>query len=115
MKETKVRIISFNGDQRYVRLLGGIPQTRGMRSGYVVLQPGESVGEHSTQEKEEAIIVLEGRVKVVADGQEAAVVQKGQLVYIPPRTSHDMSNAGNVPARYVYVVAPVNVHRPGST
>ncbi|HOU36874.1 MAG TPA: cupin domain-containing protein, partial [Candidatus Omnitrophota bacterium] len=73
MRDSKVQIIPFDGDQRYLRLLGGIPQTRGMRSGYVVLQPGESVGEHSTQDKEEAVIVLEGSVQVVADGQAAGV------------------------------------------
>jgi len=44
----------------YTRLLGGPPQSVSMRSGKVILQPGETVGLHSTNEKEEFIIILDG-------------------------------------------------------
>lgn len=107
MKGPGVEVVTFGGEQRYQRLLAGAPGTRGMRSGYVVLQPQESVGEHSTEGKEEAIIILEGSVHVVVNGKPACAAERGQLVYIPPHTIHDMINAGPVPARYVYVVAPV--------
>jgi len=111
MKSPGVEVVSFGGEQRYQRLLAGVPGTHGMRSGYVVLRPQESVGEHSTEGKEEAIIILEGSVNVVVNGKPECTAGGGQLVYIPPHTIHDMINAGPVPARYVYVVAPV----PGKT
>jgi hypothetical protein len=41
--------LRLRGNKRYQSLLAGPPQTRGMRSGYVVLRPGESVGEHTRQ------------------------------------------------------------------
>ncbi len=107
MSDRKVKIAALRGDERYQRLLAGIPETEGMKSGYVVLQPGESVGAHSTAEKEEAIIILEGSLRVVVDGKPSCTAKRGELVYIPPQTVHDMTNAGADPARYVYVVAPV--------
>ena len=36
-----------------------------MKSGVVVLEPGEEVGSHNTNSKEELIIVLEGREQAV--------------------------------------------------
>ena len=107
MREQKFEISNYNGNGKYQRLLGGVPQTKGMKSGCVVLAPGESIGAHSTGEKEEAIIILEGRVQVVLNGAPACVAEQGQLVYIPPRTDHDMTNNGVSSARYIYVVSPV--------
>ena len=42
-------------------LLHGIPQTAGMRSGFVRLKPGGSVGWHTTGQNEETLVVLRGR------------------------------------------------------
>jgi quercetin dioxygenase-like cupin family protein len=87
--------------------LAGAPETKGMKSGYVVLQPGESVGAHSTGAKEEAIIILEGALQVFVDGNPVLTAEKDRVVYIPPETPHDMKNIGTGVARYVYVVSPV--------
>jgi len=107
MSGQKVKLISLEGDARYTRLLGGAPETRGMKSGYVILQPGESVGAHSTGLKEEAIIILEGELQVILDGKFFMTAGKGQVLYIPPETQHDIKNAADTAARYIYVVAPV--------
>jgi quercetin dioxygenase-like cupin family protein len=107
MSGQKVKIISLDGDAKYKRLLGGAPETRGMKSGYVILQPGESVGAHSTGSKEEAIIILEGELQVILDGKFCMTACSGQVLYIPPETQHDMKNAADSAARYIYVVAPV--------
>ena len=37
------------------------PRTHKMRSGRVVLKPGESVGVHNTDDMEEVLVILEGR------------------------------------------------------
>ena len=42
-------------------LLKGAPQTAGMRSGFVRLQPGETVGWHTTGKNEESLVILTGR------------------------------------------------------
>jgi mannose-6-phosphate isomerase-like protein (cupin superfamily) len=98
--------VKLKGHQRYQRLLGGIPGTRGMRSGYVTLTPGESVGEHNTESKEEALIILSGKGTVVYGDGTSLHVEEDTLVYIPPHTKHDVKNRGTESLRYVYVVSP---------
>ena len=41
-------------------LLRGKPQTYGMRSGFVRLSPGETIGWHSTGKYEETLVILSG-------------------------------------------------------
>jgi mannose-6-phosphate isomerase-like protein (cupin superfamily) len=88
-------------------LLRGAPQTTGMRSGFVRLKPGESVGEHSTQEHEEALIVLKGEGKAEVEGRPLVSISSRMLAYIPPRSKHNVTNTGTEILEYVYVVAPI--------
>jgi mannose-6-phosphate isomerase-like protein (cupin superfamily) len=88
-------------------ILKGSPQTTGMRSGFVRLKPGESVGEHSTQDHEEALVVLRGEGKAEVEGHEAVSFSSRNLIYIPPRSRHNVTNIGKDLLEYVYVVAPV--------
>ena len=101
-------IIKLEGEGKYQRLLGGEPQTRGLKSGSVTLKPGESVGEHSTTGREEAIIILEGEAEITCGGEKVTAGRE-TLVYIPPETPHDVRNPGARPLRYVYVVSPVKI------
>ena len=55
-----ILIDAGSAENGYTRLLGGPPQSVSMRSGKIILQPGETVGRHSTDKKEELIIILEG-------------------------------------------------------
>jgi mannose-6-phosphate isomerase-like protein (cupin superfamily) len=87
-------------------LLQGIPQTAGMRSGFVRLKPRASVGWHTTGRNEEALVVLRGRGEVLLEGQPGRALEAPMLVYVPPATRHDVANTGDVPLEYVYVVAP---------
>lgn len=104
--------VELKGDERFTRLLAGMPETRGMKSGYVTLMPGEAVGEHATSGREESVIVLEGEAEVFIDGGKLFTAGERTLVYIPPDTRHDIRNAGPGCLRYVYVVAPVPVLPP---
>jgi mannose-6-phosphate isomerase-like protein (cupin superfamily) len=92
------------GDRRV--LLGGPPQTAGMRAGVVSLRPGASVGRHSTGAREEFIVVLEGRGEVRVGAAAPLAVSAGTGAYVPPERDHDVVNSGDAPLRYVYVVAP---------
>ena len=55
-------------------LLKGAPQTTGMRGGFVRLKPGASVGAHSTEEHEEALVVLRGDGKAEVEGRAPVAV-----------------------------------------
>jgi quercetin dioxygenase-like cupin family protein len=91
--------------REYTRLLNGPPETLTMRSGAVVLMPGQSVGRHSTEDYEEAIVTLSGRGELrLADGSSFAI-RPYVLAYCPPDTVHEVVNTGTEPLRYVFLVA----------
>jgi mannose-6-phosphate isomerase-like protein (cupin superfamily) len=107
MPQRSVFSVPIAGTSRYQRLIPGAPQTMGIKAGCVTLQPGESVGEHVTDRKEEVVVLLEGVARVWCHGKEHSLVQAPAAVYIPPQTPHDLQNAGSTPLRYVFVVTPV--------
>jgi len=87
-------------------LLKGVPQTAGMRSGFVSLKPTKTVGWHTTGQHEESLIILHGQGEALIDGQEKRAFVAPAFVYIPT-TRHNVLNTGKEPLEYVYVVAPV--------
>ena len=87
-------------------LLHGAPQTAGMRSGFVRLKPGETVGWHTTGKNEESLVILHGRGEALLEGQPARPFTAPEFVYIPPSTRHNVANTGDGVLEYVYVVAP---------
>jgi len=88
-------------------LLKGAPQTGGMRGGSVKLKLGESVGWHSTNDNEEALTILHGDGVAKIEGQPDVPLHEKMLAYIPSATRHNVTNTGNEPLEYVWVVAPV--------
>jgi quercetin dioxygenase-like cupin family protein len=86
-------------------LLKGTPQTAGMRSGYVRLKRGESVGWHSTGQHEEALVILQGKGRAQIEGQPDIPIHARTLAYIPPDTRHDVTNSDDEILEYVWVVA----------
>ena len=89
----------------HVPLLNGPPETVTMRSGSVVLHPGQSVGKHSTGEREEAIVVLAGTGELRASNERTLSLDRHTLAYCPPATEHDVVITGTEPLRYIYIVA----------
>jgi mannose-6-phosphate isomerase-like protein (cupin superfamily) len=87
-------------------LLQGVPQTAGMRSGFVRLKSGAAVGWHTTGKNEEALVILRGQGEALIDGQAKKSFLAPAFVYIPPATRHNVANTGTEPLEYVYVVAP---------
>ena len=79
-----------------------------LRSGMVTLAPGADCGEHSTENYEELLIILEGQGEARLTGRGDIAVAGGRALYIPPGTTHNVVNLGTEPLRYVYVVAPSN-------
>lgn len=91
--------------KEYMRVLGGPPESSTMRSGFVTLAPGKSVGKHSTEKYEEMVIIFEGKGEMRITGGDTFSCSRGDVMYCPPRTEHDVVNTGKGELRYLYVVA----------
>ncbi|MHC4123556.1 MAG: cupin domain-containing protein [Planctomycetota bacterium] len=104
----QVITVDLNSEHEYQRLLAGKPQTFGMKSGRVHLNPGQDCGQHSTDEKEEMLIFLSGNGLAVIGDNEKFNVGKGKISYIPPHTIHNIINTGSEPFIYIYCVVPVS-------
>lgn len=89
----------------YLPLLGGPPGTVAMKAGLVTLAPGSTVGVHSTEGREEFLLILEGYGEFRITGGPCLPVAAGGALYCPPWRFHDVVNTGQGPLRYVYVVA----------
>jgi len=74
-----------------------------LHSGYVVLGPDEEVGEHTTEEGEELIVVVEGKAEVISEGH-AESVEAPSVVLVTAHTIHNVMNRSVTLLRYVYIV-----------
>jgi mannose-6-phosphate isomerase-like protein (cupin superfamily) len=98
--------ISFDCATDDCPLLKGMPQTAGLRSGFVRLKPGATVGWHTTGQNEETLVILHGKGEAQIEGAAAMPIGEKMIAYIPPATRHNVKNTGTEPLEYVYVVAP---------
>ena len=102
--EPKLIPLDF-GAKEYMPILGGPPETVTMHSGFVVLEPGKSVGKHNTKNYEEVLVVLEGAGEMMITGGPTLNLKGGSIAYCPPRTEHDVICTGSAKLKYVYIVA----------
>jgi len=100
--------VALNNQPEYQRILEGKPQTRGMRSGRVYLEPGKACGQHSTKNHEELLVFLNGQGELLIGESDRLAVGPGKVAYIPPETLHDVKNTGTGPLAYIYCVAPAS-------
>jgi mannose-6-phosphate isomerase-like protein (cupin superfamily) len=109
MSSKKVLVMDLNQGPEYQQLLEGKPQTDGMRSGRVFLEPGQSIGEHSTRAHEEILVFLAGKGHaVIGPDEKPYEIGVGKVIYIPAHTIHNMKNTGDEPLEYIYCVAPIH-------
>ncbi len=82
----------------------------GLRAGMVRLRAGQVMDWHSTQARQELLIMLRGRVCV--EIQQASrrirrvVLNVPQSLLLSPRMVHRVVNRSRTPAGYIYVTAP---------
>jgi quercetin dioxygenase-like cupin family protein len=81
-----------------------LDETKKMKAGLVVLKTNEEVGKHNTENKEEVIIILEGKATVCCEGEEQKNVPADNLIYIPPHKEHNVINKEAENLKYVYLV-----------
>lgn len=100
-------LIKLAGKKKFLRLLGEKGKGVNLRSGLVVLKPGEAIGEHITDNKEEAILFLEGKAKLYYSRRYSIIAGKNSFVYIPVNTRHDVKNIGRALLKYIYLSCPL--------
>ena len=82
------------------------PQSVLFHSGVVVLPQNRDVGWHNTENYEEIIVVLEGRGVAEAGDTGRRPIEKGNVLYIPPKIEHNIYNQSPEPLKYIYIASP---------
>ncbi len=96
--------IKLDGKGKYTRLFSTKSGNAfAFRSGHVILQNRQNIGEHNTGDAEEIIIVLNGKGVLSIDGKDVITFEKETAIYIPPYTLHDIKNTHRKPLHYVYI------------
>lgn len=93
--------------RRTQNLVGGASpiKAESFSLGHVTLEPhGGQVPWHN-QEQEEIYFVLEGTGEMCL-GEERQNVSAGQVVYIPKKVFHQLTNIGDTPLRMIYCYGP---------
>ncbi len=80
------------------------PTSKALKSGRIKLAPGEEVGEHVTEKREEMLIVLKGKATLVTEGK-SMVIEEGRTRYISEGKKHNVKNDTDSVLEYVYVVS----------
>jgi quercetin dioxygenase-like cupin family protein len=75
---------------------------KALKAGRVALGPGEDVGEHVTEKREEIIIVLRGSGSLIREGEETPI-SEGDVHYVGENVRHNV-RGGAEGTEYVYVV-----------
>jgi mannose-6-phosphate isomerase-like protein (cupin superfamily) len=98
---------TYPAGRRTQNLVGGASpvQAANFCMGYVTLEPrGGQVPWHN-QEQEEVYFIVAGRGEACL-GEEKTILEAGQLLYIPTKVFHQLTNVGDEPLVMVYVYAP---------
>jgi mannose-6-phosphate isomerase-like protein (cupin superfamily) len=74
-----------------------------MKAARISLSPGEDIGEHKTERREELILTLKGEVTLVL-GKERIALKEGQAYFLGEGLSHNVVNGSMEEAEYIYVV-----------
>jgi quercetin dioxygenase-like cupin family protein len=80
-------------------------EAEGFGSGRKWLEPGEVVDAHSTGASREIIYCLGGSITVGRKGHPTVILHAGEMSYLPPGTEHELRNASDQPAGYLFVFA----------
>jgi mannose-6-phosphate isomerase-like protein (cupin superfamily) len=79
------------------------PKSSLLKSGRVILSPGESVGWHVTRNREEIIIILRGMATILEEKQQTRI-GSGETHYIRNGVSHNVRNDSESDLEYIYTV-----------
>ncbi len=77
------------------------PRSRLLKARRVILSPGEEVGEHKTEEREELIIVLSGTASLLK-GDDVIELNEGEAHFIEEGLTHNVRNNSGRVLEYIY-------------
>ncbi|MBI3190482.1 cupin domain-containing protein [archaeon] len=80
------------------------PESKALKCGRVCLKPGEEIGEHRTDSREEVIIVLKGSGILIKEKFKIKIKQ-GEIYYIEENKCHNIKNNSNEHLEYVFAVS----------
>ena len=101
----KVKIVKLESGAKYQRLFNKDSGTGGMKSGHVILKEGEEIGEHSTNDLEEALVVLKGSGQLVVNSENAINFEADMVLCVPPGTIHNVKNTGRGILEYIFITS----------
>lgn len=82
------------------------PVSKKLKSGFVVLKKGEEIGWHSTENKEEMVVVIKGKATLLINNSSHQIIS-GNVVYIPPNTGHNVKNNYTSDLKYIYITTSI--------
>jgi mannose-6-phosphate isomerase-like protein (cupin superfamily) len=77
--------------------------SKSLKAGRIILEVGEEVGEHVTENREEVIVVLKGE-GILLKEKGNLPIKEGDAHYIKEDTRHNVRNTSNRELEYVYIV-----------
>jgi len=101
----KARLVRLGSSEKYQRLISKDLGSVGIKSGHVILRPGENIGGHSTGEREEVVVVLKGKGEATIDKDSVLKMESNTVLYVPPETEHDIQNTGHEMLEYVFITS----------
>ena len=104
MRKTGFFIKALDSSRKFKRLFGNSKKQKGLAMGLVVIKKGDSVGIHNTGDREEILVVLQGKAQVNISGKRF-MLKDGMMLYIPPNTLHNVGNTYTRLLKYLYVTA----------
>ena len=83
------------------------PLTRAIKSGRVRLSPNEEVGEHTTEKREEILIIMKGVATLSIDGK-SEELKEGETYYVEEGKKHNVMNKHAGELEYIYIVTMID-------
>ncbi len=83
------------------------PESKIIKSGRVILKPGEEIGKHTTTNREEIIVVLRGVASIIISNS-PHIVNSGETFFVPINTLHNVINNSDHNLEYIYIVGLIN-------
>ena len=80
------------------------PMSQQTKCGRIRLMPGEEVGEHVTEGREETITVLKGTASVYIEDQRMDIPER-DVVFVKENVRHNVKNHTDSVLEYIYVVS----------
>lgn len=80
------------------------PESKILKSSKVTLSPGKEIGEHTTNKREEFLIILKGTATLSKEDK-VIELKQGETHYIKENIKHNIKNNSNDVLEYIYVVS----------